>query len=466
MKSKLGISTAILGFIGVFFLISLSIFFTNDDFFLLKISQASSISDFIGFFNPFYGPDGLGMYRPLTIQVYYFLARNIFASAPQILRIVSFLAISYAGYLVYQLAVKLSNSKSVGWYSVFFYLVSATHFAHLAYSATFQEIGLTIFVLLGVLSLWKNAYFSVLYFVFALLSKETAIVYPILMSLVYVFYSRNTNPLSRTRLILIPLAYAAIMSGYAYFRFFHYGFAAGDSYIWEISPKIINTSAWYLLWSLNLPEMWVDFIGPGLKINPNLVRFWGRESFSILLLFLIIALSFIKTLAKSSLKSIIFTVVWFLASLGPLLLLPWHKFTFYLTLPMVGLAIFLAVQISKAPANLKKIILISWFLLSWATLSLTIKTNWISNGAQTAYRLHSYLKTHPENFLGKSLVFYDQISDDSLPWQPTQVVKTALSDNNYFQVYWPGTSAVYLSQKPAKIDSSAVYLPARQFIGY
>src|SRR5258708_34818645 len=126
-------------------------FFTNDDFFLLKIAKANSISDFLNFFNITKGPDGLGMYRPLTTQVFYWVSRTFFESNPLPLHLIAFAALFGIVYLVYFLTKLLSKNSFVSATAAFLYATSATHFGHLYYMATFQELGMTFFVLLSVI---------------------------------------------------------------------------------------------------------------------------------------------------------------------------------------------------------------------------------------------------------------------------------------------------------------------------
>lgn len=447
-----------------FFLIALSVFFTNDDFFFLKISRVETLSDFVNFFDPRKGPEGFGVYRPLTTQLYYSISRNLFASRHEILRIMSLAGLFSVSYLVYKLSEKLTNSSTSAGISVFLYLVSATHYAHLFYSAAFQELGLAFFVLAGCLSLWRKPYLSVLFYILSLMSKETAITYPLLVILLYYFNKSARKQIGNTKkLIFLICAHALVFLVYAYFRFFYYGFASGDSYLWEFSPKILNTFFWYLLWSFNLPEMWVDFIGPGLRVNPNLFKFWARETIVIFGLFVWFLSPIVFAFKKIQFKLLLFSGLWFAITLGPLLFLPWHKFTFYLTLPLVAFTIFMGEILSRFKH--KNLVLVVWVLLSLSTFVLTHKTNWISQGGFISQRVHNYLiREKVENI--NQIAFYDTQEDSSLPWSPASVVKVALSDNNYFQVFWPDMSAVYLSEKPVKIGYGQLLIPARQFLGY
>src|SRR4030065_1319697 len=94
----------------VIFYPSLFSFYTNDDFFLLKISNAKTITDVINFYNLKQGPEGLGMYRPLAMQSFFMLAWKIFDLNPLGLHVISFLFFFGIIYLVYALSKKLVDN--------------------------------------------------------------------------------------------------------------------------------------------------------------------------------------------------------------------------------------------------------------------------------------------------------------------------------------------------------------------
>src|SRR3990172_5905967 len=118
-KSKKLLFLFLLSFI--LFYRSLFNFFTNDDFFLLKISRIGSVKEFVNFFNLIQGPDGLGMYRPLTTQVYYFLDWQLFNLNPLGLHIISFLVFFGLIYLVYYLVKTITKSEKVSLTAGFLY---------------------------------------------------------------------------------------------------------------------------------------------------------------------------------------------------------------------------------------------------------------------------------------------------------------------------------------------------------
>ena len=478
--------TLILAISFVLFFPSLTTFFTHDDFFLLKISRIETFREFLNFFSLVRGPEGLGMYRPLGMQIFYLLDWKLFNLNPLWLHLVAFLTFFFVIYLVYKLINLLTNNKKIGITASFLYAVSASHFAHLYAFGVYVELLVTLFALLSCISfiyyletrLLKNIFFTFLFFMGGLFSKETFVVIPVLLILIYLFLLlRKKKILARPKDILLALIpFFMTIAGYFFMRFKFFGFPEGESYVWIISLRVVNTLFWYFLWAMNLPEMLVDFVGPGLRFNPNLFKFYSKEITPIFLLFLLQLLfllyAFISWIRKSrnqKMTELLFSFGWFAVSLTPVLFLPLHKFTYYLTLPLVGIVLFISILLENIkPVRIKVSFLVAWLLLSFFTLGLTAKTHWITQGAKIAEKIHHYLvenKSIAQDY--KEIAFYDTEADKDLPWRPSELVKVVLSNQNYFKVFWNDklTAKYYNSQQEIQ-ESGVLYIHARDFLGY
>lgn len=441
----------------VLFFPSLFTFYTNDDFFHLRLANVSSLGAFINFFNLLKSPEGWGLYRPLTTQVFYFLTVKLFNLNPLPLHIISFVTLFIIIYLVGELTILLTGNRKVAIFAALLYATSATHFGHLYFLGTYQELGMALFFLLSIICFFKDkTIISLLFFILAIMSKETALVLPFILVLIQWYLKKKFNYL------LLP--YFVVGGVYLFLRFRYFGFASGDSYVWNFSPlKAINTLGWYGLWSFNIPETLVDFIGPGLHLNPNLLKYWAKEIIPIFILFVLQMFIIFGLLVKSAKKLVLFSLFWFVITLGPVLFLPIHKFTYYLTLPLIGVVIFvsnliLSARVSRVVAVL---FILCWLTTSYFTISLTRTTNWITTGASTAKRVYDYFSQNQDKYIGKTIVFYDTPDDANLPWSPTQVVKVVLSDNNFFDVFFP-----QLASKISYSDRGEVGIGSRQFLGY
>jgi hypothetical protein len=468
----------------ILFLPSLFTFYTHDDFFLLKISRASSLGGFLNFFNFTQGPEGLGVYRPLTTQAFYYLGNSVFNLNPLALHIISFATFFLVIYLVYKLANIVVKNNSIAFLAAFLYATSATHYGHLYYLATYQELGLTVFCLLAVILFVKfvskgnlKYYFlSVTAYILALLSKETAIVIPGILVLVYGFLRFRKDKVIPTKKFIQALSgFVIILLAYLYFHFFLYGLAQGESYIWDFSPRFLNTLFWYGLWSFNLPEMLVDFIGPGLRFNPNLFKFWSKEIIPIFVLFgaVITSISYLavkvrKKLKKKDFQIIIFSLLWFILTLIPVLFLPLHKFTFYLTLPLIGIVLPVSYLIEKAKAtnNFRLVFASIWIVLSFITLQLTVETHWISQGSKVARNAFVYFTQYEKVEVGKKYIeFYDTGEDKELPWSPSELVKVVLSQNNFFEVFFKDEFEL-LQEENEWLGQDVIRVRARSLLNY
>jgi hypothetical protein len=473
----------ILLFVGfIIFYPSLFTFYTNDDFFFLNISNTNSLLGFFSFFNLAGNPDGFGMYRPLTTQAYYFLSWKLFNLNPIGLHLFSFIFFFAVIYLVHKLIYELSKNEKIAFIGALLYTVSSSHYAHLYYLAAFQELGVALFVLLSVISFFKKrTLFSILFFVLGLLSKETAVVTPLLILAVQIYRQQlGVKALPMKTLVKSIIPHVIILGFYLFARFFYYGFATGDSYVWDFSvKKFANTIMWYVLWSFNLPETLVDFIGPGFRLNPNLFVYWSKQMIPIFLMFglevLLIIIVMIKgiglkskTFTKENNANSLFSALWFVISLLPVAFLPLHKFTFYLTVPLVGTVFRLSYLVVKTKVSnfFIALFITVWTVLSVLSLKHTINTNWITRSQEISRKSYDFIRENYQK-IDRDIVFADTENDSDLPWSPTSVVKTALSDQNFFEVFFPDFPyKIYYGASKETTNANSYIILSRTILGY
>lgn len=463
---------------------SLFTFFTNDDFFHLKIANVNNVSDFFNFFNLLSSPEGSGFYRPLTTQVFYFIERSVFGLNPLFFHVSSFVALFAGIYLLYQLVLEISNNKNTAFVSSFLYAFSAIHFGHLYFLGTFQELGLFFFFMYSVLSFSRYLKFKKMkdyvlafsFFILALMSKETAVVLPGVLLLVWGYlkaFDKRIISFKKFFVLLVP--FIITLGIYLYLHVYFYGMASGDSYFTDFSiKKTLNSLMWYLLWSLGIPEMFVDFVGPGLQVNPNLITFWGKETYMILGLFgtLMVSLicAFVSMLRSVSFEKVthlsLFSFTFFVITLLPVLFFPFHKFSYNLTLPSFGLFFFIATLLTngKVSKYILSFSLITFLFLNLTTLSLTKKTHWVTRGSDTAKRVYDFFEANKNSYKGRTIIFQDTALDSDLPWSPTNLVSGVLSGSNFFEVFYPGQFKVVYGMDKDNIDGE--YIPSRMFLGY
>jgi len=490
------ISTYLLAFL--LFLPGLFNFYSHDDFFHYKIAETHSFKEFLGFFDLTRGPENWGYYRPLTTQVLYFLGREVFNFNPVIMHAIAFLMFFIVVFLVFSLVKALTEKEPLAYLATFFYATSASHFSHL-YSVANQELGHAIFFLTSTIFFvkflkkknFKYYWISFGSFLAALTCKESAVMLVPSLVLIYALLrlKRQTLiPLKRFVFFILP--FLALLAAYAYLHIFYYGLVKGESYIWVFTPQAaLNSLLWYGLWSLGLPKMLAEFefFKSGLKFNLSLFKIWPQEViialclFGVLLLFLAFFVLFsFKKINKKQFFVYFFSIIWFICSLAPVIFLPWHKFTTYLTIPLIGVAIILSqlvynmrqALLQKKRKSVARLLIFTFFAvylsLSSISLEITRRVDWIGTGPRIAKRVFNYFKKIESQLENKEVVvFYDRPEDKNLLLSPSKEVKLALSGNNFFSVFYGGRIKAYFvgPKKTVEIDN-ALKLPARQFVEY
>lgn len=451
----------------------IDLFFTHDDFFHLKISRAYSFGEFFEFFNIFSAPEGFGFYRPLTTQSFYFISWRFFDLNPIPLRLISWVVFGLLLWVIYKFLELFTQNKYLSLMVVFLYGASATHFIHLTFLGAFQEIGMALFYILscyGFLKHLKNRKYiwlwvSIISFVASLMSKETAVTLP---AVLFAIYLMNSGVVLKGILEKIKLlvAFVGIDLIYLYLHYVYYGIARGDSYIWDFSPRVANTLFWYTLWGIGVPEMFVDFIGPSLKVNSNLFIFYGEYAYPIVVFSLICIMILLATFVlnyKILIRNwfLLFGLIWFLVTLLPFVFLPWHKFSFLLTVPLVGLLITMVIILERSRVA-SLVFIISYLLLSTFTINLTDKTHWVIQGSRASGKIYEKLSSD-DSLKSREVVFIDVEEDKDLPWKPSGVVKEILSDKNFSDVFLGGVNIKYGNNEIQKGD---LLLISRDFLNY
>jgi len=465
----------------VLFSPSLFVFYTHDDFFHFRISEITSFTSIISFFNFKTAPFGWGYYRPLSTQVFYALGIYVFSFNGLGMHIILFALFACTLLGVYKLSLLLTRDKCVSLATTFLYATSATHFGHLYFLAT-QELFVGPLVIFCVYFFAyyllkpfpKYALASLGLFLLSLGSKESAVVAPFLCALTfgYIYFQRRLKA-RKLKLTVISVTFVILLALYSFFHLRYYGVEVGKSYeIYLGINNIANNYFWYFSWSLNIPEMFLDYVGPGLIVNPRLfltpsgmvIPTISLFAIEILLLALFTYLA-LKKIKREEVVKYLFGVLWFLIALLPVVFFSFHKFPFYLTVPLFGVVLLIAYILPKN-AIFRNSFLIVWFLISLFTTKLTEKTHWVTQGARIAKNVYVYFRDRKETEIAKNVVFYDTKQDEELaPWYPSSTLKNVLSNDNFFVVFFPNiTGTSFLREKPITNPDSTQVIESRQFI--
>ena len=341
------------------FLFSLILFFMKgafvvdiyvDDFFFFKISKANSIGDFMNFFSPIRNY----FYRPIPTELFYFII-NILNKNLFIAHLISFFTYFIGLIFLYKITRYISCSQLFAFIFTFIYGISFTHVFQLYQLNTFQEICLMTFLSVSFYFFLKKKYFiSLIFYLFALMSKETAILFPIVLGAYQVLKFRHFDK----RFSIAFLAFL-VLSGAFIVLYYVSSLNVVDLENYELifSPKLIfNNTIWYLLWGLGLPNFIPNYI-ESILFKP-LPEFWNLMTsalvktyfYALITFYAFLIPLFIVTLfrqKKSRIKNfeiIVFMLFLFLLFLAPTIPTI-HRWMVRLTVPQVFLSITISLPI-------------------------------------------------------------------------------------------------------------------------
>lgn len=394
-------------FLGFFLLVyfdSFGNFFSQDDFYHLALSRLNKPLDVLNFFNPIFQKDV--HFRPLGTQVFFSIA-HVFSQtlAPLILRLVA-LGFHLANfYLVFHLLKKFLKKEFLAMVLAGVYLIAPLHFMSIYYISAFQQILAAFWQLAGFwfFALGKKRYVY-LCFVLALLSKETAIVFPVLL---LIFSYTIRLPKNLTVCLGRPKKefsywwpFLFLLITYGLVRLVMPQHDPGVNYQLSLSPRtLISSWRWYLVWLIGAPETITRYAGRVFDFN--LISFlkdsgsWGRIFLvvflaEIALLCLVIALGLKKKRTSAKLLRLLAYLglfgPFFIASLLPVSFFPYHRYAHYLDLNLfylllVGGIVFLKLKMPK----ILWVLLLTLFLANtYSSVAVDKKLHWTTARSQIA----------------------------------------------------------------------------------
>lgn len=386
-----------------------------------------SLVRFFGFHS--FESRGIAFYRPLFREITYNLSYGLWGLNPIPLRILSMILHFSNVVLIFALVKKIFKSEKTAYLTAFLFSISAANVGAIYYLAGgLQAQGAALFVFCTLLLFPKHKILAFLTFIFSLMSHEIAVVTPVLLT-GYMILNRDFK-------FKYLLPYFVTILLYFYGDYAVIGFSKNEiQYKPTFNPKtLLNSISWYSLWAFGIPETLIDFVGPGLKLNPNLMKYWGDlyriifpAFFISLLSFLLILVSKIKNIRKLKIKrEIIFLVFWFLVGISTVLLFPFHKSTYYMCISLPafwGVISYFIFQNSKINIILSIVFLVSVIVLNiYSTKNMDI-TYWAAERGRVSERLLSSIK-------------------DEYPKLPKGSILIVKNDPNYpfLTSEWGGTS--------------------------
>lgn len=376
---------------------SFSIYFFQDDWFALSISKINSLADFFHFFIP--RPD-VQFYRPLSVEIFYSASRGIFNLNPLGFHAIVWLFFIINIFLVYKLTQKFLDSRKMQLLFTFLYALSSIHYASLFWLANFSYILSGFWYFLGFIfflekdnSARKNVLLAGV-FILGLLSNEFMITFPV-MIFIYTLLFRSKDWRQFIRLVVILFS---ILIFYGLIRFFifkpHF-----DTYQIVFDKNVISSYRWFFLFFLNWPETMKDQMLNFYKINPRFLQSFSSEFYIFLTNLLVfvgifIFLPIVKLIRSvqyrifilKNREKILFALLWFIINLLPIIFIPGHIYPHHGTIALFGFLALFLILFSGYKQYLNRylygftiaLLIISWVISSFMTVSLNDKIHWIN----------------------------------------------------------------------------------------
>lgn len=403
---------------------SLDYYFFQDDFFEINISGADSLKDYLSFFK---FRDDIIAYRPISLQNYFFINQNLFDLNPAGFRLITLILFFQSGFLIYKVSGHIFKSTKTGLIASFLWLTSSIHFMTITWiAAAYNIIGtffwlLTSFTFLKFIETRKLLFFVLTLFAFLLTitSYEFSVTWPAIWGL-YFFYILK-NPLTKSLKIFLPFIIASAI--YILARFVFIKVPQIPEYDIALNTESIKSFFWYLLWAFNIPEeLKKQVTGNLISFNPIfLAEFWKITVISFTALLWIITLGiampiFVTLKQKVSLhfKLTWFSLAFFSLAISPVLILPNHTFSMYLTLAAIGLYMLIAYLLTQL--NSKAIVffaLVIWVFSSYSAIAFYRINSWMVEAQKVSREFSQQAKEQFPSLPAGSTLLYDL----PYPWQ-------------------------------------------------
>lgn len=326
------------------------LFFHFDDYWLL--GEASGVRGPLDVFRP--GSNRFVLYRPLSQIGYFWVLDQLFRHDPAPYHAVQVLAHTFNAWLVWAVASRVLDSRSLGLGAALIYAAAPGHAISVYWVALFSMTGVVPWYLAG---LWwwlrrdpahgRAATTAVAFVVYlcALLAGEHGVSLPLtlfLASLLLLDESWRSALLRLAPLLLVAVVYVGLKIAYM-----RYGLAA--DYPDPIKRAVIQMNyspAFAPLESLRLLGYYTGCaIGWAFEGSPRATRWYGLGT----LMLTAIGLSAWQARSSRTARTVLFGLLMFVAALGPLLLLPEHPYTYYVGTAGAGIGIALMAAARALP---------------------------------------------------------------------------------------------------------------------
>lgn len=468
LQSDRNFFTALFVFLLIIFRNAFTINFFLDDFFFLRIGKANSLDEIIKFFSPFKSY----FYRPIPTELFYYtiyvLKNNLFFS-----HLIVFITYFVGLYFAYKSQLLITKNKLWSRLTIALYAISFIHVFQLYQLATFIEIALFTFLSISLyFFLNRKSTQSVLFFVFACMSKETAVLFPIFLVAVNFIQGEDKSKLKNT--------WIHFVTSIIFLAIFKLGLSsvvnAIDTYTIHMDPRLgINNLMWYSLWSFGLPnflpvymtsifqkpihEFWEIWKNNDVKIYFALLALYVVSAFSMVASFFYLHRQKITTLLKLAL----FCAVFFVLFISPTLLII-HKWMVRLMLPLFFLSLLLSYPVSYSikRKGFARIVgyffLFSYLCFNIAAITVHESSSLFILESKFVNNLERYFSLHGDEIARHKYIYFIDPKKGTNPWGGSKKLKVTLHDQNFLYNYFPNKNIIAIYGYENKTIPKDAYL--------
>ncbi len=315
-------------FLFILYFKGLTAWFAADDFAWLGLLR--QVHDFHDFLRVMFAPAAQGTFRFWSERGFFLLFEKLFGLDSLPFRLWVFLTMAANLALVAWITLRTTGSRMAGFLAPLLWTMNTSLTLVMTWTSAYNEALCSLFLLAATALFMRYAetgrrsfwWWQLVVFILGFGALEINAVYPAIAAAYALFVA---PPASRRKLLLGMIPLFCISGGYFLLHRAVAPFLAEGPYAVAVDRRMLHTFRAYLQMSV-LPENWVPF---------------GHSARSGWVILAIIALPlaafFVRQIARGR-NAVIFFLCWFLLALAPMFSLPNHLTDYYLTVPLIGLA--------------------------------------------------------------------------------------------------------------------------------
>jgi hypothetical protein len=306
----------------------LTTWFFGDDFAWLGLLRR--VHGFHDFLSLMFRPAAQGTIRFLGERGFFLLFEKLFGMESLPFRIWVFLTMAANVLLVAWITVRVTGSRLAGALAPILWTANTGLALVMTWTSAWNEALCSLFLLSATALFMRYAetgrrafwWWQLVVFTLGFGALEINIVYPAIAAAYALFVA---PPPRRAKLLTSVIPLAGISVGYFILHRAVAPFMTEGPYVVAVDRRIVPTFLTYLRWSM-LPQNWVAF---------------GHSAIGGWVIFAVAGLGLAAFCIRQIVHkryAVIFFLCWFLLGIAPVLSLPDHISDYYLTVPLIGLA--------------------------------------------------------------------------------------------------------------------------------